>query len=229
MFRPSTAVERPQNLRVFSSLVETVRRFEGGLFYYADEKPLGTPKQTDLTAERILEREAAAMRETLNRLARHANCSEESILVLIDQINEKSRKSKLPLMYQHILGRASEHEEMRRIVEPPMHVDSQLSSNIQFADWVATCITRAIDYQLIVDSKYSWITLDGKVDAVRGAFTFNSKLHLWQRELSDLNHSQIFNRKRVVHPVAHGEILGTAENLAKLQKVKAAAERAHKR
>lgn len=37
-------------------------------------------------------------------------------------------------MYAHILGRSSEHKEMRRIIEPPMHLDSELSTNIQFAD-----------------------------------------------------------------------------------------------
>ena len=73
------------------------------------------------------------MRETLNRIARFADSNDQNVLVMMDQINEKSRKQRLPVMYSHILGRAAEHGEMRRIVEPPMHIDSQLSSNIQFA------------------------------------------------------------------------------------------------
>jgi hypothetical protein len=101
---------------------------EGGLFYYANEKPLGTPKQTRLDTD---ERETHAMREALNRIARHADSQDANVLVMIDQINEKTRAERLPRMYSHILGRAADFPEMKRIIEPPMHVDSQLSSNIQ--------------------------------------------------------------------------------------------------
>ena len=36
------------------------------------------------------------MRESLNRLARAADANDESVLVLMDQINKKSRKQRLP-------------------------------------------------------------------------------------------------------------------------------------
>ncbi len=65
-------------------------------------------------------------------------------LTMIDQINEKTRAARLLAMYEHILGRASGFPEMKRIIEPPMHIDSVLSSNIQFSDWIAACVTRAI-------------------------------------------------------------------------------------
>lgn len=207
-FYAKAAAERPQNLRVFCSLVGVLASFGGQLFYYVDEKPIGTPRQTSLQSEDIFEREAAAMRESLNRLARFAHQSDRSILVLMDQINEKSRKNRLPVMYSHILGRASEHEEMRSIIEPPMHVDSELSSNIQFSDWVAACVTRAIDYQLIKESRYGWIADRGKLDNVRGKFTYESKLHLHQRGVADLNHSEIFNKSRVLYPTPSGSLLG---------------------
>ncbi|MFZ2272203.1 DUF3800 domain-containing protein [Corynebacterium variabile] len=227
MFRPTTNTERPQHIRVFNSLVQTLRSFGGNLFYYSDEKPLGTPKQTNLLPDGYMERETCAMQETLNRLARHAKNNNHHILVLMDQINEKSRKSRLPKMYQHILGRASEHEEMKTIIEPPMHVDSRLSSNIQFADWTAAYITRAIDFQLISDSRYAWVTDSKNHRSIRGSFTYDSKLHLWQRDLSDINNSQILDKYRVVHPVPNGNLISNGDNLRKLQIVKAAAEKAH--
>jgi hypothetical protein len=155
IFRPDTDRTYPQQIRVFGALVRRLRDLQGDLFYYADEKPLGTPKQTTLNTE---ERETAAMREALNRIARHADSCGRNVLVMIDQINEKTRATRLPKMYSHVLGRASDHPEMRRIIEPPMHIDSVLSSNIQFADWVAACVTRAIEYQLIRDSPYEWVT-----------------------------------------------------------------------
>lgn len=125
IFKADTHRTFPHQIRVFDSLVKSVVRLGGRLFYYADEKPLGTPKQTSLD---VVSRETNAMQETLNRIARYADSEEQNVLVMIDQINEKSRAERLPRMYSHILGRASEHREMRRIVEPPMHIDSQLSS-----------------------------------------------------------------------------------------------------
>ncbi|MGC0367311.1 hypothetical protein ABH922_005363 [Rhodococcus sp. 27YEA15] len=154
IFRPDTFEKYPQQMRVFSYLVRSLRELGGSLFYYADEKPLGTPRQTDLDTDA---RETAAMRETLNRIARYADHNQSNVTVMIDQINEKTRAARLPAMYEHILGRAAGYAEMKRIVEPPMHIDSVLSSNIQFSDWIAACVTRAIDYQLIQDSRYNWL------------------------------------------------------------------------
>lgn len=224
LFRSDTFERQPQQFRVFNALVRSLRGHGGHLFYYADEKPLGTPKQTGLDTE---DRETRAMQETLNRIARHADSCDAHVLVMIDQINEKTRAARLPRMYGHILGRASEHPEMRRIIEPPMHVDSVLSSNIQFADWVAACVTRCIDYQLLADSQYGWMTGQRATGAVRGGFTHESKLHLWQRSCGDLNHSQILNVARVVHPEPSGHLVGDAATADAMRKIRAAAERSH--
>lgn len=224
VFRPDTPTRFPAQLRVFSSLVREVRQHGGHLFYYANEKPLGTPRQTALDPD---ERETLAMRDTLNRLARHADRRDQHLMVVIDQVNEKTRSQRIPAMYSHILGRAADFPEMRRIIEPPMHVDSVLSANIQFADWVAACVSRAIDYQLLDDSAYRWVAEPRRLPTVRGSFTLESKLHLWQRSVSDLNHSEIFRTERAVHPTAAGQLLGHGLDPSVFRKIKAAAERAH--
>lgn len=192
------AEDRPQNLRLLGSLISKLRSLDGQLFYYAEEKPIGTPKETNCSSREFLEREQTSMRETLNRIARHADSLDQSVLVMMDQINEKSRKQRLPQMYAHIFGRASDFPEMRRIVEPPMHIDSELSSNIQFADWLCALYKRAIEYQLVHDSRYSWVPRAKQFYAARGAFTHDSKLHLFQRALEDLHHSEIIYPKRPV-------------------------------
>ncbi|WP_433861754.1 DUF3800 domain-containing protein [Streptomyces sp. L7] len=165
IFRPDTNTRFPHQLRVFNYLVRRIRELGGCLFYYADEKPLGTPAQTRLD---VVERETVAMRESLNRIARHADHRNMNVMVMIDQINERQRSERLPKMYAHILGRASDHPEMTRIIEPPMHVDSVLSANIQFADWIAACVARAIDYHVIAESQYGWVAASDAVGAVRG-------------------------------------------------------------
>jgi hypothetical protein len=221
IFRPDTYAKYPQQLRVFNSLVRQVRSLGGHLFYYANEKPLGTPKQVQIEPA---ERERLAMSETLNRLARYADERKSNLLVMIDQINEKTRAERLPIMYGHIFGRAADYREMHRIVEPPMHVDSKLSSNVQFADWIAACLTRAIDYQINPDSPYKWITEQKAIPAVRGAFTHESKVHWWQRSITDLHQSSVFDSTRVLQPPAGG--LAKTLSPADWRRIKAAAERA---
>lgn len=109
IFRPTTPQVYPHQVRVFDGLVQSIAHLGGRLFYYANEKPQGTPKQTGLD---VSARETSAMQETLNRIARHADNCDENVLVMIDQINEKTRAERLPRMYSHILGRTSDYREI---------------------------------------------------------------------------------------------------------------------
>lgn len=207
--------ERRENL--LGSLISNLRQCGGQLFYYADEKPIGSPKETNCGPAEVLEREKNAMKEALNRIARHADKQDEFVMVMMDQINEKARKQRLADMSAHIYGRAMTFEEMRRILEPPMHIDSKLSSNIQFADWVCALVKRAIEYQLVEDSRYGWIPRADQLVSAWGAFTFNSKLHLCERATGDLHHSEIMNRDR---PVLQAGMIASsnAEKLAAMRR-----------
>lgn len=205
IFRGQTPERFPQQLRVFNGLVRRLRSLGGHLFYYADEKPIGTPKQTRLDTQ---DRETRAMREALNRLARHAEANGSNVLAMLDQVNEKQRSTRVRDMYAHVFARSAEFREMARVVEPPMHIDSQLSAGIQFADWVAACVGRAIEYQTLEDAPCPWIATTTAVDAVRGSFTYESKLHFCQRDVADLHHSELFQHQRPLYPQARGQMLG---------------------
>ena len=221
IFRETTLQRYPQQLRVFNALVRRLRSIGGNLFFYADEKPIGTPKQTCLDT---VSRESAAMKETLNRLARHAEGKESSLLVLMDQVNEKQRIDRMPTLYAHMFSRSNEFEEMKRIVEPPMHIDSAVSSNIQFADWVAASLSRAIDHQLVEESEHAWIAGDA-VDSLRGSFTKESKLHLWQRGVGDIHHSAVLKSERPLYPKVEGQRISAGIPDVAIRKLRAAAER----
>lgn len=210
--------ERRQNLRILGGLIWKLKHLDGKLFYYAAEKPIGTPRQTNCGPEEFSQREETAMRETLNRLARYADSQDDFIMVMMDQINEKSRVQRLPKMYAHILGRAAEHNEMRKIVEPPMHIDSKLSANIQFADWICALTKRAIDYQLLKDSRYGWISEAPELEVAKSIFTYESKLHLYERSIEDINNSCIMYRKRPVVDT----VLQQRSNAEKLERVRRA-------
>lgn len=221
IFRAATLEDHPQQIRVFNGLVRRLRSLGGNLFYHAEEKPLGTPKQTELNTSL---REASAMRETLNRLARHADSRDEHLLVMMDQINEKQRIERMPTMYAHMFGRSSEFEEMKRLVEPPMHLDSEVSSNIQFADWIAACISRAIDYQLVENSQFEWITGEA-TSSVRGGFTHESKLHLWNKNQDDIHHSHLFDQVRPLYPPVVGHRVVTSMDQDTQRKLRALSQR----
>lgn len=76
--------KNPERIRVFNGLIRDLLRSGGNVFYYADEKEIGTPKQTALDTEA---REQFAMEESLNRLARYADSNDQNMLIIIDQIN----------------------------------------------------------------------------------------------------------------------------------------------
>jgi hypothetical protein len=46
------------------------------------------------------------------------------------------------------------------------------------------------------------------VDAVRGSFTYESKLHFCQRDVADLHRSELFQHQRPRYPQARGQMLG---------------------
>ncbi|MDO4888630.1 MAG: DUF3800 domain-containing protein [Actinomycetaceae bacterium] len=192
----------PERLRIFKSLIRFLIEKDGRLFFYVDEKERGTPKQTRIEHH---ERESRSMQEALNRLARYANDMKSNIFVVMDQINENERRNRIHKMYGHIYGRSSSHAEMKRIIEPPMHLDSKLSSNIQFADWVAALVNRATHQQLLKDPRFAWVVQLATIDKLfppkqrKRLFTYESKLHLHGRSIEDVNNFDLF-RSEVIPP-----------------------------
>ena len=228
LFNQHTLERQPQQFRVFNALVRQCRQLDGRLFYYADEKPRGTPGQVRVEPE---DREIDAMRETLNRVARHAQTRDANVMVMIDQVNEKTRAKRLPVMYSHVLGRAAEHPEMRRIVEPPMHIDSVLSSNIQFADWVAACVSRALEHQLLTESRHGRVALSDALREVRAGagWTYESKVHLRHRAVADLCREEIFRKARPLFPQPDGHLVQEHVDPELVEKMRGVAEAARRR
>lgn len=109
-------------------------------------------------------------------------------------------------MYGHVCSRSQTVDEMKRIIEAPMHLDSGISGSIQFADWIAAIVGRAIDYHLIEESKFDWVpAVISSLQPQKKAFTYESKLHLFERTIEDINHSQLFCKERPVYPTHHDQ------------------------
>ena len=122
------------------------------------------------------------MSEAINRLCTYAEHQDENILLFQDMINEKQRFHQVTRSYAHIYSRIKEHQEMLRILEAPAYIDSELSTNIQCADWIAALIGRACDYQLIRGSSYKWVA-DTFYRDLHGHFTYESTLQFNLRSI----------------------------------------------
>lgn len=199
------AMERTKGRReilALRDLLEKLPAVGGSLFYFVREKAIGTPGQVWGTASGspetrsfIEERTQKCLAEAINRLCTHADNKTQNILLFQDMINESQRKAQVARSYANIYARMKEHQEMRRILEAPAYIDSELSSNIQCADWIAALIGRACNYQLNPSSAYAWVG-DTFREQLRGSFTYESTLQFHERSMENIRHSELLSRSR---------------------------------
>ena len=188
----------------FRELVRFLCARGGRLFFYGEEKPLGTAterwgKDSRLQKQGLLEFKWGCLHQALNRLCTYAERHGENLIVIMDTENEKERVVQVQNSYAHVFNRAADpdHGEMRRLIESTMHVDSKLSANVQFADWVAAAVRRAFEYQLLEDSSFDWVPTAFE-ELMRRKPTIESKLYLSHSRggVRDLHNSDIFARER---------------------------------
>lgn len=188
----------------FRELVRFVSSRGGRLFFYGEEKPLGTAterwgKDSRAQKQGLLEFKWRCLHQALNRLCTFAESRGEDVIVIMDTENEKERAIQVQNSYAHVLNRTTDpdHSEMRRLIESTMHVDSKLSANVQFADWIAAAVRRAFEYQLIDDSPYEWIPTAFE-DLMRWKLTIESKLYFSHSRggVRELHNATIFARER---------------------------------
>lgn len=188
LFSTGNMERHPEQGRVFLKLLNSLKLRGGKVFYYGEEKATGTLKQTGVSSE---ERTSIALKETINRLCTYADRANTEILIIMDQITEKSRIEMVADMYAHVYSRSSynvEHPEMRRVVEAPLHIESNLNSSVQFADWLCALMSRLSHWQLVADSQFGWSS-NLVAASLRGEFTFESKIYM--KTGLDINHSAI--------------------------------------
>lgn len=130
--------EGRRQIEGYKKLVRELVALDGRLFFYGEEKQLGTAterwgKDSRDQKKGRLEFERRCLRETLNRLCTFADAAGQNLIVIMDSVNEKERKLQVQDAYSHIFSRSTdpEHAEMTRLVEATMHVDSQVSANIR--------------------------------------------------------------------------------------------------
>ena len=185
-FTTGSIEARPEQIKVFSNLIRKLKALEGIIFYYGDEKPRGTLKETDRSSKKIAE---DALRQTINRICRYAESKDQDVLIIADSFDDKSRQELASKMYAHIYS--SSAPDVKRAVEAPLHVESKLNSGVQFADWICGIVGRACDYQFVNESEFGWVAKHfGQQFQGRSAITKDSKIHAHSRH--DVHHSNLF-------------------------------------
>ena len=212
----------------FRELVRFLCARGGRLFFYGEEKPLGTAterwgKDSRLQKQGLLEFKWGCLHQALNRLCTYAERHGENLIVIMDTENEKERVVQVQNSYAHVFNRTADpdHGEMRRLIESTMHVDSKLSANVQFADWVAAAVRRAFEYQLIEDSPFSWVPTAFE-DLTCSKLTIESKLYFSRSRggVRELHNSGIFARERHALAMSIGQRL-SPEDWTRMEEAKA--------
>lgn len=176
-FSTGSIRKRPEQVKLFKHLLNKLDYLGGKIFYYGELKQRGTVKQVKLSSAK---RTSQTLKESINRLCMHADKNCDELLIIMDQITDKSRKELVAEMYAHVYWRSKsdqDHPEMRRIVDAPLHIESNVNGSIQFADWICGLMSRLSHWQLVPGSEFSWAS-DKFGEALRGRFTFDSKLYL---------------------------------------------------
>ena len=212
----------------FRELVRFLCARGGRLFFYGEEKPLGTAterwgKDSRLQKQGLLEFKWGCLHQALNRLCTYAERHGENLIVIMDTENEKERVVQVQNSYAHVFNRTADpdHGEMRRLIESTMHVASKLSANVQFADWVAAAVRRAFEYQLIEDSPFSWVPTAFE-DLTCSKLTIESKLYFSRSRggVRELHNSGIFARERPALAMSIGQRL-SPEDWTRMEEAKA--------
>lgn len=200
-FTTGSIAKRPEQIRVFQSLITMLVKNQGTLFYYGDQKPVGTLKQTGMDSNTITKN---ALKEAINRLCTHAEREDQDILLIMDAITDKSRREIVAEMYAHIFSRSrdAEHPEMKRIVDAPLHIESSLNASIQFADWICALIGRFSHWQLVPSSPFAWAETHF-AETLQQKFTYESKLFLSSG--ASIHHSELLRLGKAYPPTSVGE------------------------
>lgn len=163
-------------------LLRRLHKLDGRVIYYGQLKPTGSAKETGESAE---DRNAHCLRQTLARLSQYAKAADSNVMVVLDSTDDKPRLKAVENMSKFIYARTSP-PEVKRIVEAPMQVESQLYGTIQFADWMCALIGRLSHYEFVKGSEFDWAPSKfGQVLSPACAKDV-SKIHLTPTDMKDV-------------------------------------------
>ena len=171
LFTTKNIEQYPELTRAFKRLMGKLNKLGGKVIFYGQVKPTGSAKETGETAA---ERSAHALRQTLQRLSWHAGRLDRDIMIVLDSVDDKPRLEAVSVMASFIYSNSK--NDLRRVVEAPMQVESHLYATIQFADWLCALLGRAAHHQFVDDSQFSWAPKNFSTVVTKAVCSEDSKI-----------------------------------------------------
>lgn len=151
MFTTDAYNKYPERVDFISDLADYMKKLGGRIFFYGEEKPVGTEKMTGQSAA---DRTRAVLTESVRRLCRYADLRGENLTIFLDKGGPMPREEAITSLAQFIY--ASPNPSMKRIVEVPMELESHRYGAVQFADWMCAIASRATHFHFSDSGEFAW-------------------------------------------------------------------------
>lgn len=130
-------------------LFKKLQRLGGQVVYYGCEKEHGaTPEETSSDRSRHM------LINSVRKLAHIADERDEGIMIFLDSVDTTPRLEAVSALGGFIY--TAKEEELKRVVEVPMQLDSKHYGNVQFADWICGLMGRVTDHHLAARKNAAW-------------------------------------------------------------------------
>ena len=123
----------PEVGKAIKRILRQVKAFGGCVFYYGQVKPVGALAETGETTR---QRYDHVMIQTIKRLDRLPT---DKHMIILDEVDTTSRLDALASASGFMFGGGPAG---RKLVEPPMQVESHLYATVQCADWICALLGR---------------------------------------------------------------------------------------
>jgi hypothetical protein len=123
----------PEVGKAIKRILRRIKTDGGSVFYYGQVKPLGQ------TSETSRQRYDHVMIQSIKRLHRLPT---DRFMIILDEVDTASRLDALASASGFMFG----SRDGRKLVEPPMQVESHLYATVQCADWICALLGRITSY-----------------------------------------------------------------------------------
>ena len=125
---------------IFSSRVlNKLRDLGAEVVFYGQEKPRGGPSEIQ---ESNAQRYDHAMKQLIKRISWDLPDG-ENLLMILDKQGDRERLE----IYAGVASFMFSNEHAKRLIEPPMEVESHLYQTVQCADWICALLGRIAAYK----------------------------------------------------------------------------------
>lgn len=179
----------PEIKPMINRLLNKILDLDGRVFFYGQVKPVGAPHEISETSQHRYDH---TMIQTIIRTGYWLPESGRELMIF-DQIDDRSRLNAMAsaggFIYSDLRG--------RKMIEPPMQVESNMYPSIQAADWICALISRLSAYRLGGPDWAEFVWADKyfskRLDAVTMA---RSKIH------DPLNSSNKLTKAELAKPIS---------------------------